>query len=233
MTDEPTGLIADQIAYYRARANEYDEWWLRTNRYDHGAEATARWSQEVTEVERKLDEANLGNDVLELACGTGWWTQRLAHRAERLTCLDASPEVIAINRATIAAAGLPSPTYETVDLFTWQPTRHYDAVFFSFWLSHVPDALFDRFWSGVAKALKPDGHVFFIDSARVSASAVAAAVPAGIQRRELNDGRSFDIVKVFYNQQELQDRLQSLGWRCELGKTDNYFIYGLAHQNRI
>lgn len=229
MANAPAGLIEDQIAYYRARANEYDEWWQRTDRYDHGAEATARWWEEVAQIERKLDETDLGRDVLELACGTGWWTERLARRADRLTCLDASPEVIAINRSRISSAGLPLPTYETVDLFAWQPARCFDAVFFSFWLSHVPDTLFDRFWSTVAKALRPDGCVFFIDSARVSASAITAAVPANIQRRELNDGRSFDIVKRFYKHQELHERLQSLGWRCDLGHTDNYFIYGLAH----
>lgn len=229
MTVQPTGLIRDQIAYYRARADEYDEWWQRSNRYDHGAEATQRWWDEVVQVEHRLEAAGLAGDVLELACGTGWWTERLARSADRLTCIDAAPEVIAINRARIEAEGLPIPAYETADLFAWQPSKRFDAVFFSFWLSHVPEALFDRFWSTVATALKPGGRVVFIDSARVSASAVPAAVPDGIQRRELNDGRSFDIVKMFYKPQELRDKLLGLGWRCEVGGTDNYFIYGVGH----
>ena len=223
-------LIEDQVAYYRARAGEYDEWWLRANRYDHGPEATRRWWDEVVLVAGMLENAGLFGDILELACGTGWWTQRLAGLPATLTCLDASPEVLEINRARIAGAGLPLPEYQVADLFAWRPERRFDAVFFSFWLSHVPTPLFDSFWETVATALKPGGRVFFIDSARVSASAASAQVPADTQRRELNDGSSFDIVKKFYKPDELRERLSGLGWQCEAGNTENYFVYGIARR---
>ena len=53
--DADTALLADQVAYYRARAGEYDEWWFRTGRYDRGAEFNAAWFADVAEVERALD----------------------------------------------------------------------------------------------------------------------------------------------------------------------------------
>jgi hypothetical protein len=38
-------------------------------------------------------------------------------------------------------------TYIAADIFDWQPQHRYDAVFFGFWLSHVPPVTFDEFWA--------------------------------------------------------------------------------------
>lgn len=146
-----------------------------------------------------------------------------------LTCIDASPETLAINRQRIADANLPRPAYIEADLFTWAPAERYDVVFFSFWLSHVPPDRFDAFWRTVAQALKPQGRVFFIDSAPDQTSTARDhTMPGddGVQERKLNDGRSFRIVKLFYDPAELSDRLRRLGWRANCAKTSRYFLYG-------
>lgn len=224
-------LLAEQVAYYRARAGEYDEWWRREGRYDHGAEAKRRWQDEVAAVERALEEFAPGGDVLELACGTGWWTRRLAEYAQTLTCVDASSEVIAINRARLAEAGHRPARYLEADLFGWRAERRYDVVFFSFWLSHVPPERFDGFWSMVAEALKPHGRVFLIDSWRETSRGAHdphRPAEAGLQERELNDGQTYRIVKLFYEPDLLAARLRRSGWRAELHRSEHYFIYGSA-----
>jgi demethylmenaquinone methyltransferase/2-methoxy-6-polyprenyl-1,4-benzoquinol methylase len=224
-------LLAEQAAYYRARAAEYDEWWQRQGRYDRGLEATTRWREEVAQVERALDGLGLAGDVLELACGTGWWTERLARGAGTLTCLDASPEAMEINRARLVGAGLMLPHYVEADLFAWTPDRAYDVVFFSFWLSHVPPERFDRFWGAVAQALKPGGRAVLVDSLPDETSTARDhRMPdeAGLQERRLNDGRTFHIVKLFREPQELTSRLADLGWQAEMSRTPTYFVYGSA-----
>jgi demethylmenaquinone methyltransferase/2-methoxy-6-polyprenyl-1,4-benzoquinol methylase len=50
------------------------------------------------------------------------------------------------------------------DVFDWRPDAHYDVVFFSFWMTHVPADRFQRFWGLVGEALNPGGRVFFIDN---------------------------------------------------------------------
>jgi len=224
-------LLAEQRAYYRARAGEYDEWWQRQGRFDRGSEREAQWHEEVRDVERALDAFAPQGDVLELASGTGWWTERLARLAGRLTCVDASPEVMAVNRERLEAAGLSLPTYVEADLFAWHPTEHYDVVFFSFWLSHVPPERFDAFWAMVAQALKPGGRVFFIDNRLHPAATAQDQSPAetgGVEERKLNDGSAFRIVKLYYTPEALVDRLAGLGWRARCQQTDRFFIYGEA-----
>jgi demethylmenaquinone methyltransferase/2-methoxy-6-polyprenyl-1,4-benzoquinol methylase len=133
----------------------------------------------------------------------------------------------------LSDAGLTLPTYEIADLFAWTPRATFDAVFFSFWLSHVPDRLFDRFWSAVAQALKPGGRVFLIDSAPDETSSARdhhRPDAGGVQQRKLNDGRAFRVVKLFHDPAELAARLGRLGWHAEIRRTSAYFIYGAVGQ---
>jgi SAM-dependent methyltransferase len=225
-------LLQDQIAYYRARAAEYDEWWFRTGRYDRGAEWNARWFGEVAAVEAALDrwlDAARPQRVLELACGTGLFTRRLAPKVARLTAVDVSPEVLAINRDRAAAGNVE---YVQADLFAWRPTERYEAVFFSFWLSHVPEERFAVFWRSVSAALAPGGAAYLIDSAfDPTSTAKDHALPprdAGIVTRKLNDGREFRIVKIFYTPEALGARLAEVGFDSELTQTPRYFLYGEA-----
>jgi SAM-dependent methyltransferase len=228
MTNNP--VLAEQLAYYRARAREYDTWWLRQGRFDRGPEANARWFAEASELERALDRFDPRGDVLELACGTGLWTRRLVEYAARLTAVDAAPEVLEINRARV---GDPSVTYVEADLFRWTPEPGaFDACVFTFWLSHVPDDRFAAFWERVGTALKPDGRVFFIDSARTERSTAADhRLPdqgEATMTRRLEDGREFQIIKRFYEPSQLTADLRQLGWDAQIATTGEYFIYGAA-----
>ncbi len=222
-------VLAEQAHYYRERAGEYDEWWLRSGRYDHGPELTARWFAEAGEVERALERFGPGGEALELACGTGLWTQRLAAHAERLLALDASAEVLELARRRVDAPGV---SFEQADLFTWEPPRRFDVCFFSFWLSHVPEERFESFWGMVGGALRKGGRVFFIDSLRHElASAADHRLPEAEQetmQRRLNDGREFRIIKRFHEPEQLQERLAALGWSADVRGTEEFFLYGSA-----
>ena len=226
MTDDV--VLAEQLEYYRARAEEYDQWWLRQGRFDRGAEANARWFAEAAELERALAGFDPRGDVLELACGTGLWTRRLVEYATRVTAVDAAPEVLAINRARV---GDPSVRYLEADVFEWAPEPGaYDVCVFTFWLSHVPDSRFAGFWERVGAALKPGGRVFFIDSARTERSTAADhALPAHGQAtmtRRLDDGREFQIIKRFYDPDRLTGALRELGWDAQVDTTGEFFVYG-------
>lgn len=222
-------IVESQRAYYRARAGEYDQWFLRQGRYDQGPEHRARWFQELAIVETALREEVRGADVLELACGTGLWTRHLAAANTRVVAVDASPEVLAMNRERVRSANLENIEYVEADIFSWKPTDTFDVVFFSFWLSHVPPGQFDAFWHSVRAALKPGGRVFFVDSLLEQSSTArdhGVLDQSGVVRRRLNDGREFDIVKVFYDPADLEHRLLQRGWNGSVQSTGMFFLYG-------
>lgn len=221
--------LEQQKAYYRARADEYDEWFERRGKYDHGEAWKALWRAEVDEVRRALAAFRPAGRVLELAAGTGWWTAELLRYADSITAVDSSPETLAINGARVGDAPV---RHVEADIFDWQPDGQYDVAFFSFWLSHVPPTRFAAFWSMVRSALAPGGRAFFVDSRRAETSRAADVgfAPEGeiVAPRRLNDGRFFEIYKVFYDPADLQAQLGGLGWDAHVTTTANYFLYGHA-----
>jgi SAM-dependent methyltransferase len=227
------GLLEGQLAYYRARAGEYDEWFLRSGRHDRGPEWNRRWFSELEQVRGHLDRFGPKGRVLELACGTGLWTVELAPHATSITAVDASPEVLEINRARMRGARLEPPVrYILADLFDWSPDDTYDVVFFGFWLSHVPPGHFAAFWELVRSAIRPGGRAFFVDS--LGPEALAEKRRLGwtpgdhTMLRQLNDGREYRIVKIFYDPVELEARLEHLGWRFSVRTTGNHLLYGFG-----
>jgi demethylmenaquinone methyltransferase/2-methoxy-6-polyprenyl-1,4-benzoquinol methylase len=219
-------ILDEQLTYYRARAPEYDEWFMRTGRYDRGPEHRAEWFSEVAILEAALEPVVTGKQVLELACGTGRWTKYLARWAALTLAVDAAPEALQINKEQIRAANVD---YLEADVFSWQPDKTFDVVFFSFWLSHIPPQRFAPFWQMVRRALKPGGYAFFMDSLFEQASTARdhiAIDKSGFAQRKLNDGREFQIVKVFYEPAILEQRLRKDGWHGWVRSTGKFFLYG-------
>lgn len=224
-----TSNLAQQVAYYCARADEYDEWWLRQGRYDRGPELNAQWFADIDELDIALRSFEPRGKILELAGGTGLWTEKLLGYADQLTVVDASREMLAINAKRVGSTRV---RYLQADLFDWAPSEQFDVVFFSFWLSHVPESKIASFWSLVRTALAPGGRVFFIDSRRepTSTSPDQRIPEAGCTtERRLNDGRTFTIYKIYYDPVDLQARLGRLGWEATVRSTSRYFIYGYCN----
>lgn len=219
--------LREQLDYYRARAGEYDQWWLRQGRYDRGAAVNAQWFADAATVFSALENFAPRGRILELACGTGIWSERLLPFASEFTAVDGSPEMLAINAARLRS---PRARYVEADLFQWRPSGQFDTVFFGFWLSHVPPERFAAFWELVRSCLAPGGRVFFVDSRRdPTSTAIDHRLPspaATLLRRRLNDGREFQVYKIFYEPGELASRLRELGWNFSVKQTDHYFIYG-------
>lgn len=228
--EDDADLLAEQRAYYRARAPEYDEWWQRRGRYDRGADERAEWDRQVAVLDEALASFAATGRVLELAGGTGWWTERLARTADELTVVDASTETLAQNRDRVERGDV---TYVVADLFDWRPQQRYDVVFFSFWLSHVPRARFGEFWALVRDCLTPGGRAFLIDNRDDPQPTSSAKDPyvftyeSDLHRRRLTDGSEWRVVKVMYEPDELDRMLEAEGWRPQIDAT-RWFIYGSA-----
>ncbi len=117
MAADDDALLAEQMAYYRAGAAQYDRPYVER--------------EELRELLSAADGLPVAGDVLELACGTGQWTSVLAARARSVTAVDAAAEVLAVARTRAASDNI---RFVRADLFEWRPLRRYDTVFFAFWM---------------------------------------------------------------------------------------------------
>ncbi|HXM51480.1 MAG TPA: class I SAM-dependent methyltransferase [Pyrinomonadaceae bacterium] len=219
-------VLLEQLAYYRAGAREYDNanrWLLSANRGADWEETYRRgYADAVAAIEALATDA----DVLELAGGTGMYTELLVRLAAQLTVVDGSPESLEINRAMIGS-GRTNVEYVLADIFNWHPPRRYDVIVFAFWLCHVPLNRFEGFWRMIEKALAEGGTVVFID-ARSDLTASDAApledipdifveerLDDEVSVRQLSDGSHFRIVRVLWHRSALQALLETLGWSVQ------------------
>src|SRR5579883_734395 len=110
-------ILREQIDYYRARAQEYDESIFATGRYANDLQVLdiARETLDTYAL-RLVQSLEPCEQILELACGTGIWTRALLTIGRYITALDASPEMLEINRSKLND---PRIYYQQVDLFAW------------------------------------------------------------------------------------------------------------------
>ncbi len=211
--------MSEQKRYYAERAPEYDDWWYRRGRYELEPGALARWWADVAEAEAALGAPAPFGNALELAAGTGIWTRKLVDLADRVVAVDANEETLALNTRDAELV--------QADVFEWRPAECFDLVFFSFWLSHVPEERFDEFWSLVGSALAPGGRVFLVDSGAGDTAHTGTDQAGWEETRSLSDGRTFRIVKRRWNPSELAERVRPLGFELDLRDTANgHFLYG-------
>jgi SAM-dependent methyltransferase len=230
MAPAPPDVDVDRsmIDYYEARAPEYDDWYLRRGRYEHGAIHDAAWNAELDAAGRWLDALPWHGEIVELAAGTGWWSPLLASRGE-LSLYDASAAALDRARERLVAHGLRAHLHVR-DAWA-EPDRKVDGVFMGFWLSHVSRDRLPAFLELAHRWLKPGGRLAFIDSLPDPASGAADHPTPADDRslRRLDDGREFTIVKVYYEPAQLRAALRATGFEgVDVSTTGRFFLLGSA-----
>ena len=208
MTD---GVLASQADYYRRRASEYD-----ATAYGDTVAAGVRIAGLVGEMQP-------GGAILEIACGTGMWTDRLADVARTLTAIDVAPEALAIARDRVSEKDV---RFEVADIFSWQTAKRFDVIFFSAWLSHVPNSRFDQFWQILKGLLAEGGRVLFVDEPiELRDKEMYLSGSDEIIERRLRDGSEFQLVKRFVDPDSLVSRLRVLGWECRTWRDHHDWVW--------
>jgi demethylmenaquinone methyltransferase/2-methoxy-6-polyprenyl-1,4-benzoquinol methylase len=227
MPDAMDERIAEQIDYYRKRAPEYDAWANREDGFDRG-ELNEGWYEEKRRLAEALRSFAPTGTVLEIAGGTGQWTEQLLRYTPLLTVLDAAPVALEENRKR-TAQHTKMIDYHLADIFSWEPPERYDVVFFSYWLSHVPPERFEELWEKIGRCLKPAGRVFLIDNLPTQeAEALDPETPGeddvSVLRRA-PDGKVYRVWKVLWRPEELRKVMLDLGWDLEVFPTGDYFLW--------
>jgi SAM-dependent methyltransferase len=215
----------DLIAYYQARAGEYDDWYLRRGRYEHGPIHDAAWNAELDAAGRWLDGLPIAGRIVELAAGTGWWSPLLASKGE-LWMYDAAEAPLARARERLVAHGLRAHLHLR-DAWAEPEEPPADSLFAGFWLSHVERDRTAAFLELAGRWLAPGGRLALIDSLPDPRSgAVDHEPPAGDRSvRRLADGREFVIPKVYRSNVEIAAALTGAGFiDVEVTTTGRFFV---------
>ncbi len=208
-------VLDEQLAFYRARAPEYDD--------------SPETREQLAPVRQTLRALGPFDHIVELACGPGLWTRDLVHIGRAVDAIDASPEMIEINRRRVTSDRV---TYRQADLFEWEPDREYDLLFAAFWLSHVPPDLMDDFLGKIRRAVRPGGTVFIVDQCNDIIDEPQGGFEGMLQQRRVGDGRLFTIVKVYYHPVLLANVFTRYGLEATPTRIGDSFFTIVGQRNR-
>jgi ubiquinone/menaquinone biosynthesis C-methylase UbiE len=209
--------------YYAARAPEYDRIYLKPER-----------QTDLRAIEYWLPQKFAGARVIEIACGTGYWTKFIAPVAAQVLALDTAPETINIAKNRVPEWKVDFLVGDAYALP--QHAGQFDAAFAGFWFSHVPKTRQREFLLGLAARLEPGAKVVFLDNryAEGSSSPVTARDAEGntFQTRQLSDGSTHKVLKNFPTEAELLELVAGLGERPVFTTWQYYWAFEYAATRR-
>ena len=185
------------LHYYARRAQEYERIYERPER-----------QADLAALDKLLRSLLVDRDVLELACGTGYWTARVAPVVRSVLATDLTPEVLAIARDKSYPPG--QVRFAEADAYAPEtvPGR-FSAVMAGFWWSHVPRQRLPVFLRHVRDRAGTTCRVVFFDNRFVSGSStpISRTDEHGntYQERTLADGTRHEVLKNFPSRAELFD----------------------------
>ena len=202
--------------YYARRAAEYEKIFEKPER-----------QADLSRMRIDIPAFFKGERVLEIACGTGYWTPLIAAQAESLLATDYNEETLAIARSKkYPKANVRFERADAYALPAWPDS--FGACYAGFWWSHVLLERLDSFLSGLRKCLAADARLVFMDNRYVEGSSTPISRRDGqgntYQTRRLADGSSHEVLKNFPADAELKARLARHGRDARLHNYEYYWV---------
>jgi demethylmenaquinone methyltransferase/2-methoxy-6-polyprenyl-1,4-benzoquinol methylase len=190
------------VSYYAERAAEYERIYHKPERQD-----------DLRQLRRFVERTFANAHVIEVACGTGYWTEILARSAASVVATDINEEVLAVARSK--AIDPRKVVFRREDAYALPlfPQR-FSSGLAVFWWSHIPKAKVHDFLRGFHRVLSPGGKVVFIDNAYVEGSStpISRTDDRGdtYQIRRLDDGSTHEVLKNFPTEPDLRAAVEGL-----------------------
>jgi ubiquinone/menaquinone biosynthesis C-methylase UbiE len=219
----PEGSMADPRSntpqlerYYKDRASEYERVYEKAERQD-----------ELAWLRNRIPELFAGRTVLEVACGTGYWTQFIARSAKKVHACDINDAVLEIAREKPIDKGkVEFFKADAVALENAPPGC--DAAFAGFWWSHVKKSGIERFVANLAARLEPGARVVILDNNFVGSSSTPIsrrdAEGNTYQKRKVLSGEEYEVLKNFPTPEELRAAVAPVAREAHLESLTYYWL---------
>jgi len=202
--------------YYSKRAREYEQVYEKPER-----------QRELAWLRERIPKLYRGRTVLEVACGTGYWTQYIAPLAHRVYAGDINESVLEIAREKEVPHG--KVTFMKADAITLEGVPPgCNAAFAGFWWSHVKKSGVRQFVANLAAKLEPGSVVGILDNAWAHGSSTPLsrtdAEGNTYQMRKLASGEPFEVLKNYPTPAELTEAVRPVAREAHLESLTYYWL---------
>jgi demethylmenaquinone methyltransferase/2-methoxy-6-polyprenyl-1,4-benzoquinol methylase len=208
-------MNTDIVSYYKDRALEYEKIYSKPERQEDLKSSTAI-----------LQKIFANKQVLEIACGTGYWTERIAEKATSVLATDINETVIEV--AKTKGLSTEQVSFEIADIYNFPAHDKFECLFGGFIWSHVLLQNLDEFLSTVNRLVKPGGTIVFMDNNYVEGSnhAITKTDDHGntFQARKLEDDTTHLVLKNFPTEDFLRKKIKGIAGEIRFYNLKYYWI---------
>lgn len=190
------------IEYYRLRAKEYDELYARPDRQDALHKTSAL-----------LKELVKGKEVLEITCGTCYWTKQMAETATHIHATDINETMLEVAKEN--CKGINNISFRASGMYTIRPDEFRPTLFCGFFWSHIEIEKLNDFVEKLCRYVGPGGKMIFIDNLYIPGSSTPVSEPDQYgntyQARKLSDGTPYQVLKNFPDEELIRTVFKNKG----------------------
>jgi len=206
--------------YYADRAKEYDKTYSRPER-----------QEDIKKIHILLKKLLKGHRVLEIACGTGFWTKTIASVAEFITAVDINNEVLQIAENRLISS--KNVVFIQDDVYLLNKVQGvFSAGYAGSWWSHILKSKLKGFLDVFHSKLQPGALIVFMDNRyrEESSTPISRTDSDGntYQIRKLDDGQEYEILKNFPTKQEI---MVSLGTSVKNFEMESLTYFWIIYYN--
>lgn len=205
------------VEYYSKRAKEYDDV------YRHQDKTRVKEQKVLAEY---ITQTFKGRFVLELACGTAFWTKYLLKSAKKVLATDYSLNMLKIASSRVSKSAniilLQADAYNPPFSFP-----KFNGAMANFWFSHIPKKRMKKFLTILHSRLNKHSVVLMVDDVYRKGRGGELVQKAGqdtFKRRLLKSGERFDILKNYYSKSELEEIFSKYSKNLEVVYLTNFWI---------
>lgn len=204
--------------YYSKRAKEYEDVYHRPDKIR---------LKEQKFLAEYISKTFKGRYVLELACGTGFWTKHLLKSAKKILATDYSSNMLKIASSRLSKnSSLILLQADAYDLPISFPK--YNAAMANFWFSHIPKKKIKKFLDVLHTRLSKNSAVLIADAVYIEGFGGDLVLKKGskdtYKRRKLKSGKEFDILKNYYTEKQLERIFSRYSKNLEIKYLTNFWI---------
>jgi SAM-dependent methyltransferase len=209
-------LHTDPAAYFTARAATYQDIYQRPES-----------REELLVLHDKVADLMDGHAVLEVGCGTGYWTRQIADAAASVTAVDNNPAMLAVARQTSDEEGIEGIEWVEGDAYDLPASDQYTACFGGFWWSHLPRQHQTTWLNGLQKKLGKDTLLVLIDNTYVEGSSTPIAhtdAEGNTYQIRTLAGERYDILKNFPTDSALRKRFAAHAREIRVSRSEHFWM---------
>jgi 2-polyprenyl-3-methyl-5-hydroxy-6-metoxy-1,4-benzoquinol methylase len=201
--------------YYEKRALEYENIYLKPERKEY-----IKKSKEL--LKKYFDNKN----VLEISCGTGFWTETISEVAKNILAADLNTDVLEIAKAKVYNCKVEFIQDDSYKLDKIKEKQ--DSLFAGFWFSHIPKSKIKEFMDVIYSKLNENALIIFMDNLYVEENNTPISrfdtEGNSYQNRTLKDNSQYEVIKNFYEENELREYFNNYGKEIEITKLKYFWI---------